>query len=78
MKEKGEFPFGGLRASVFLKEKGKLPLFHFVFSLLGIIICSMKSINVTVEGKVVQCPMFSTLEEILEKAGLIDDINGKE
>ena len=41
---------------------------------MGIIICSMKSINVTVDGRVVQCPMFSTLEEILEKAGLIDDI----
>ena len=61
-----------------MKEEGNLPLFYFVFSLLGFIICSMKSINVTVDGKVVQCPMFSTLEEILEKAGLIDDINGNE
>ena len=61
-----------------MKEEGNLPLFHFVFSLLGFIICSMKSINVTVDGNLVQCPMFSTLEEILEKAGLIDDINGNE
>ena len=38
----------------------------------------MKSINVTVDGNLVQCPMFSTLEEILEKAELIDDVNGNE